>query len=172
MVYPMLYSDADGSFRGPDHLVHRAEGFNYYGGVIGLWDTFRAALPLQALVNPDIVSDYIQTFLEHYKYFGQLPIYTLAGNETFCMIGLPAIPVLTDCYFKDFTRFDADKVYEAMKVSLMRDTIGFPMRYFEGLINYKKYGYVPADIESEATARTLEYAYADWCMAQMAKVFG
>ena len=52
MVYPMLYSDADGSFRGPDHLVHRADGFNYYGGVIGLWDTFRAALPLLSTGQP------------------------------------------------------------------------------------------------------------------------
>lgn len=169
MVYPMLYSDIDGNFRGPDHLVHRAEGFSYYGGVIGLWDTFRAAIPLLTIVRPDIVSEYLQTFLEHYKYFGQLPYYTLAGNETFCMIGLPAIPVLADCYFKNIKKYDVKKAYEAMKVSLMRDTIGFPMRYFAGLINYKKYGYVPADLEAEATARTLEYAYADWCMAKMAK---
>jgi predicted alpha-1,2-mannosidase len=172
MVYPMLYSDVDNRFRGPDHLIHRAEGFSYYGGVIGLWDTFRAAIPLLIFSRPDIVSDYVQTFLEHYKYFGQLPIYTLAGNETFCMIGLPSIPVLADCYFKGIKNYDVSKVYEAMKVSLMRDTIGFPMRYFEGLINYKKYGYVPADIESEATARTLEYAYADWCMARMSEALG
>lgn len=88
------------------------------------------------------------------------------------MIGLPSIPVLTDCYFKNIKTYDVNNAYEAMKVSLMRDTIGFPMRYFEGLINYKKFGYVPADLESEATARTLEYAYADWCMAQMAKALG
>ena len=54
----------------------------------------------------------------------------------------------------------------------MRDTIGFTMRYFEGFLNYKKLGYVPADQEAEATARTLEYAYDDWCMAQMAKAMG
>jgi len=172
LVYPMLYSDADGNFRGPDHLVHHAGGFRYFGGVIGLWDTFRAAIPLLELIKPDVISEYVQTFLEHYKYFGQLPFYTLAGNETFCMIGLPSIPVLTDCYFKDLKNFEVEKTYEAMKVSLMKDTTGFSMRYFQGLINYKKYGYVPADIEAEATARTLEYAYADWCMAQMAKSLG
>ena len=137
MVYPMLYSDVDGRFRGPDHIVHRAEGFRYYGGVVGLWDTFRAAIPLQTLIEPDIISEYLQTFLEHYKYFGQLPFYTLAGNETFCMIGLPSIPVLTDCFFKSIKNFDVDKAYEAMKVSLMRDTTGYSMRYFQGLINYK-----------------------------------
>ena len=172
MVYPMLYSDVDSNFRGPDHLIHRAEGFRYFGGVIGLWDTFRAAIPLQTIIRPDIVREYTQTFLEHYKYFGQLPFYTLAGNETFCMIGLPSIPVLTDCYFKNILKYDINKTYDAMKVSLMRDTTGFPMRYFQGLINYKKYGYVPADLEAEATARTLEYAYDDWCMARIAKALG
>ena len=172
MVYPMLYSDTDGKFRGPDHLVHNAEGFRYFGGVIGLWDTFRAAIPLLTLIKPDVISEYVQTFLEHYKYFGQLPFYTLAGNETFCMIGLPSIPVLADCYFKGIIDHEAEKTFEAMKVSLMKDTTGFSMRYFQGLINYKKYGYIPADFEAEATARTLEYAYADWCMARMAKDLG
>jgi predicted alpha-1,2-mannosidase len=168
-VYPMLYSDVDGNFRGPDHLVHKADGFRYFGGVIGLWDTFRASIPLLTLLSPDIMSEYYQTFLEHYKYFGELPVYGLAGNETFCMIGLPSIPVMTDWYFKKIRKFDADIAYEAMKVSIMRDTIGYTMRYFEGLVNYKKFGYVPADLEAEATARTLEYAYDDWCMAQISK---
>jgi predicted alpha-1,2-mannosidase len=137
-----------------------------------LWDTFRAAIPLLTLIKPDVISEYVQTFLEHYKYFGQLPFYTLAGNETFCMIGLPSIPVLADCYFKGIIDHEAEKTFEAMKVSLMKDTTGFSMRYFQGLINYKKYGYIPADLEAEATARTLEYAYADWCMARMAKALG
>jgi len=172
LVYPMLYSDVDGRFRGPDHLVHKVEGFRYFGGVIGLWDTFRAAIPLLELIRPDIISEYTQTLLEHYKYFGQLPFYVVAGDETFCMIGLPSIPVLTDCYLKNIQNFDVDKAYGAMKVSLMRDTTGYPMRYFQGLVNYKKYGYVPADLEAEATARTLEYAYADWCMARMAEALG
>lgn len=171
-VYPMLYSDVDGSFRGPDHLVHKAEGFRYFGGVIGLWDTFRAAIPLLTLVSPDIMTEYFKTFLEHYKYFGELPVYGLAGEETFCMIGVHSIPVMTDWYLKGLKDFNADKAYEAMKVSLMRDTIGFTMRYFEGFLNYKKLGYVPADQEAEATARTLEYAYDDWCMAQMSKAMG
>ena len=88
------------------------------------------------------------------------------------MIGLPSIPVLADCYFKNIPKFDFNKAYDAMKVSLMKDTTGFPMRYFQGLINYKKYGFVPADLEAEATARTMEYSYDDWCMAQMAKGMG
>ena len=172
LLYPMLYSDEDGRFRGPDHKVHKANGFNYYAGVMGLWDTYRAAIPLLTLLRPDIVDEYIKTFLEHYKYFGQLPIWTLAGNETFQMSGIHSLPVITDAYLKGIRGYDVDKVYEAMKVSAMKDTIGYSMRYFVGLKNYKKYGYVPADLEMEATARTLEYAYDDWCMARMAQSLG
>jgi len=172
LVYPMVSSDVTGNFRGPDLQIHQAEGFQYYGGVVGLWDTFRAALPLLSFVRPDISKEYILTFLEHYKYFGQLPIWTLAGNETFQMLGLHAVPVITDAYFKNIKGFDIEKAYDAMKVSLLKDTIGYSMRYFVGLKNYKKYGFVPADLEAEATARTLEYAYDDWCMARLAKGLG
>lgn len=171
-LYPTLYSDVDGQFRGSDLKVHTANGFDYYGGVIGLWDTFRAAVPLLTLVKPDIANEYVQTFLEHYKYFGQLPIWTLAGQETFQMLGLHSLPVIADCYFKGIRDYDVEAAYEAMKVSAMKDTCGYSMRYFVGLINYKKYGYVPGDLEVEATARTLEYAYDDYCIAQLAKALG
>lgn len=171
-VYPMQYSDIDGNFRGPDHKIHNVTDFRYFGGVIGLWDTFRASIPLLTLVRPDIMSEYYKTFLGHYKYFGELPVYVLAGEETFCMIGVHSIPVLADWYMKGLKNYNAEEAYDAMKVSLMRDTIGFTMRYFQGFLNYKKLGYVPADLEAEATARTLEYAYDDWCMAQMAKAMG
>lgn len=171
-VYPMLYSDVDGKFRGPDFQVHQGDGFRYFGGVIGLWDTFRGAIPLQNLVSPGVMTDYYKTFMAHYNIFGQLPIYGLAGTETFCMIGVPAIAVMADWQLKKLRGFDSESAYDAMKVSIMRDTIGFSMRYFQGFINYKKYGYVPADLEAEATAKTLEYSYYDWCMAQASKDLG
>jgi predicted alpha-1,2-mannosidase len=88
------------------------------------------------------------------------------------MLGLHSIPVIADAYLKNIRGYDAEKVYTAMKTSLLKDTIGYSMRYFVGLKIYKKFGYVPADLEMEATARTLEYAYDDWCMAQMAKAMG
>ena len=168
--YPMLYSDVDGNYRGPDHNVHQASGFNYYGGVVGIWDTFRAATPLLTILRPDVANDYVRTLLDHYKYFGQLPIWVLAGNETFQMIGLPSMPVIADCYYKGIRNYDAEAVFEAMKQSAMKDVCGTSMRYFVGLKNYKTYGYVPADLEMESVARTLEYAYADWCIAQMARM--
>ncbi|NJK93654.1 MAG: glycoside hydrolase family 92 protein [Bacteroidales bacterium] len=123
---------------GPDLKVHQNKHHSYYAGVVGLWDTYRAAVPLLEIVKPDIANEYVQTFLEHYKYAGQLPIWTLASNETYQMLGLHSLPVITDCYKKGIRGFDAEKAFEAMKVTAMKDTTGFSMRCFVGLKNYKK----------------------------------
>jgi len=169
LVYPMLYSDVDGRFRGPDRKVHPSVGFPYYAGVVGFWDTFRAACPLLTILRPDVANDYVKTCLAHFDIFGQLPIWTLAGEENFQMIGLHSLPFIADCYYKGIRGYDANKALHAMVESACKDTCGFSMRYFVGLKNYKKYGYVPADLEMESVARTLEYSYDDWCIAQMAK---
>ncbi len=169
LKYPMLYSDVDGRFRGPDFNVHTCD-FPYYGQVVGLWDTFRAACPLLTILAPEVMNDYVRTLLEHYKIAGQLPVWVLAGGETYQMLGLHSLPVIADCYYKGIRNYDADEAFEAMKTSAMQDTTGFSMRYFVGLKNYKNYGYVPADLEMESVARTLEYAYNDWNVAQMAKM--
>jgi predicted alpha-1,2-mannosidase len=170
LMYPSLYSDVDGRFRGPDFKVHPAVGFPYYGQVVGVWDTFRAAVPLLTFLKPTVVNDYIKMFLEHYRIFGQLPIWVLSGEETFQMLGLHTLPIIADSYYKHIGNFNAEYAFQAMKKSAMKDTIGYSMRYFVGLKNYKKYGYVPADLEMESVARTLEYAYDDWTLAQMAKM--
>ena len=172
MLYPMLFSDVDRRFRGPDEQVHQAEGFDYYGAVIGLWDTFRAACPLAAVLQPDIMRDYVKTALEHYKYAGQLPIWTLSGMETYQMIGIHSMPLITNCYLNGIKEFDTKQALEAMVRSSMKDTCGYSMGYFVGLENYKKYGYVPCDLEMEATARTLEYAFDDEAVARFASLTG
>lgn len=170
LMYPMLYSDVDGRFRGPDFKVHASTGFPYYGQVVGVWDTYRAAVPLLTFLKPSVVNDYVKMFLEHYRIFGQLPIWVLAGQETFQMLGIHTLPIIADCYFKHIGDFDAEYAFNAMKKSAMKDTIGYSMRYFVGLKNYKKFGYVPADLEMESVARTLEYSYDDWSLSQMAKM--
>lgn len=171
-MYPMLFSDVDGQYRGPDHKVHSAEKFNYYGGHIGFWDTYRAAFPLLTITNPDVANDLVKTSLAFYKDCGQLPVLVVFGNETYQMTGLHVMPFLADCYKKGIRNYNANAVFEAMKSTAMRDTTGFSMRYFTGLLNYKKYGYIPADLEMESVARTLDYSYDDWCIAQMAKMLG
>jgi len=171
-MYPMLWSDIDGQYRGTDSRVHKTDGFNYYAGHLGLWDTFRALCPLLTLTEPAISNDLLRTFQAIYDDHGQLPVLIVAGNETYQMTGLHSMPIIADAYRKGIRGYDANRLFEAMKSSAMRDTTGFSMRYFTGLKNYKRFGYVPADLEMEATARTLDYAYDDWCIAQMAKMLG
>lgn len=172
LLYPMLGSDTDGRFRGPDAQVHQADGFDYYGTVVGLWDTFRAACPLEAVLHPEVMSDYVRTFLAHYQYAGQLPIWTLAGMETYQMIGIHALPVITNAWLNGVRGFDPQEALQAMVTSAMKDTCGYSMGYFVGLQNYKKYGYVPCDLEMEATARTLEYTYDDHAVSRLAALLG
>jgi predicted alpha-1,2-mannosidase len=171
-MYPMLFADVDGQYRGADIAVHQAKSFNYYGGHIGFWDVYRTAYPLLTLTHPEVANDIIQTSLAYFKNYGQLPVLVVFGNETYQMTGLHIMPVIADCYFKGIRNYDAELLFRTMKSTALRDTTGFSMRYFTGLKNYKKYGYVPADLEMEATARTLDYAYDDWCIAQTAKLMG
>lgn len=172
MLYPFLMSDVDNRFRGPDCQVHQTDGFDYYGGVVGLWDTFRAACPLLAMLNPEVANDYVKTLLEHYKYAGQLPIWTLWGIENYQMTGIHSLPVITNAYLNGVRDFDTRLALEAMVTSAMKDTCGYSMGYFVGLENYKKHGYVPCDLEMESVARTLEYAFDDYALARFAEAVG
>jgi predicted alpha-1,2-mannosidase len=172
LMYPMRSSDANGSYRGADGIIHQAVNYLHFSGVMGLWDTFRAANPLLTILNPPVANDYIRTFLSHYEQCGLLPIWVLYGNETLTMIGYHAMPVIADTYYKGIRNYDVTRVFEAMKASANRDSFGITMRQFTGTKNYKKFGYVPADLELESAAKTLEYSYDDWCIAQMAKQLG
>ncbi len=164
MVAPALFSDTDGRYRGSDsaRTVKQADGWNNYT-VYSLWDTFRAANPLFTLTQPERMPDLIKSMLVHYDEYGLLPVWTLEGCETNCMIGYHAIPVIVDAFMKGVA-FDYEKAYQAMKKSAMSD--------IRGLKNYKQYGYLPADLENQSVSQTLEYAYDDWCIAQMAKKLG
>jgi len=163
MLSPDLYMDVDGKYRGRDGCVHRADGFEYYT-VFSLWDTYRAAHPLFTIIEPERTDDFIRTFLAQYEQGGRLPVWELAANETDCMIGYHAVPVIADAYIKGIRGFDAGKAFEAMKHSALEDRFG--------LDSYRKLGYIPADREGESVSRTLEYAYDDWCIAVMAAELG
>ena len=160
---PNLYMDVNGQYRGRDMEVHQAEGFDYFT-LFSLWDTFRAAHPLFTLIEPERTIDFIKTFLAQYEQGGALPVWELSGNETMTMIGYHAIPVIADAYIKGIRDYDIEKAYEAMKHSSNLD--------HHGLKPYKGFGYIPVSLESESVSKTLEYAYDDWCIAQMAKELG
>lgn len=159
MVAPNLWSDVDGKYRGRDNKIHPDPGHDVYT-VFSLWDTHRALHPLLTLLEPKRTSDFINTFLLQYQQGGLLPVWELAANETDCMIGNHAIPVIADAYAKGIRGFDEKLALEAMMASANSD------RY--GLKWYRELGYVPADKEPESVSKTLEYAYDDWCIAQMA----
>lgn len=160
---PNIYADVDGQYRGRDMEVHQADGFDYYT-LFSLWDTFRAAHPLFTIIEPERTVDFIKTFLKQYDQGGLLPVWELSANETMTMIGYHSIPVIVDAYIKGIRDFDTEKAYEAMKHSAELDHLG--------LKAYREYGYIPVSEESESVSKTLEYAYDDWCIAQMAKELG
>ena len=161
MMQPNIAQDVDGKYRGRDNEIHVAEGFDYYT-VFSLWDTFRAAHPLYTLIDKKRTSDYINTFIKQYEQGGRLPVWELASNETDCMIGYHSVSVIADAMVKGIKGFDYEKAYEASKASAMRDVLG--------LEAYKKNGFISIDDDHESVSKTLEYAYDDWCIAQMAMI--
>lgn len=163
-IAPVTHSDAQGNYKGADHELHHANGFRYYS-TFSLWDTFRAVHPLATIIESEKRNaDFINSMLAHFDETGLLPVWALAGNETNCMTGYHAMPVLADAVLKGIDDIDANRVYEAMKVTSMQDE--------RDLKAYKKYGFIPSDKGGESVTKTLEYAYDDWCIAQVAKHVG
>ena len=170
MTAPSVFCDVNGEYLGADGKVHKGNFTNYT--TLSLWDTYRAAHPLQTLIHPEKQADIAQTFLNIYREQGKLPVWHLMGNETDCMVGNPGIPVLADLVLKGFfDRFEKsgywkNEAFEAMKTSAMLDE--------RGMKDLKQYGYLPFDTEgaNETVAKGLEYALADWCVAQVAKKLG
>jgi predicted alpha-1,2-mannosidase len=163
MLAPNLFMDVDGAYLGRDLEAHHAEGFEYYT-VFSLWDTYRAEHPLLTIIEPERTVDFLKTFIAQYEQGGLLPVWELAANETFCMIGYHAVPVIADAYVKGIRGFDAAAALEAMKASAMQDHFGLGL--------YREHGYIPSEGEGESVSKTLEYAYDDWCIAQMAGELG
>jgi predicted alpha-1,2-mannosidase len=161
MVQPNIAQDVDGKYRGRDNKVHNGEGFDYYS-VFSLWDTFRGAHPLYTLIEKKRTADFINTFLKQYEQGGRLPVWELASNETDCMIGYHSVSVMADAMAKGITGFDYEKAFAAAKHSAMLDHLG--------LDAYKRQGFISMDDEHESVSKTLEYAYDDWCIAQMAQI--
>jgi predicted alpha-1,2-mannosidase len=163
MIAPNLFMDVNGEFRGRDLQTHVANGFTNYS-VFSLWDTFRAAHPLYTIIEQQRTADFINTFLAQYSQGGRLPVWELAGNETDTMIGYHAIPVIADAAIKNIPDFDREKAFVAMKHSA-------ELKQF-GLAAYLDHGYISMEDDRESVSKTLEYAYDDWCIAEMARLLG
>lgn len=163
---PVIYEDVNGSYRGLDQNIHSSEGFTNYT-IFSLWDTYRALHPLFNLLQPARNNDMIKSMLAHYEQsvHKMLPVWSHYSNENWCMIGYHATSVIADALVKNSGNFDRK---QALKAAV--STAGVP--YFDGLGYYLQYGYVPDDKSHSSVSKTLELAYNDWCIAQIARING
>ena len=163
---PTIYMDVDGKYRGLDQNIHQAEGFTNYS-TFSLWDTYRALHPLLTIFQQKRTSDIVNSMLAHRRQsvHGILPVWSHQANENWCMIGYHAVSVIADAMIKDIGGFDVDEALEAMDASATYAP-------YDGIGDYMKYGYAPADLTSNSASKTLEYAYDDWCIARAAEKTG
>lgn len=163
---PNIYEDVTRQFSGLDHNVYKSSGFTNYA-VYSLWDTYRAEHPLLALIQAPRDADMINSMLAYYDQSVEhlLPEWALPSNETWCMIGYHAVPVIVDAYLKGVKGFDPNRAYEAVKTTAMN-------AHYDSVAAYDKLGWVPCDKENESVSKTLEYAFDDYCVARMAKALG
>jgi len=163
-IAPYRFSDADGMYKNFNHQPEKAEGYTHYT-LLSLWDTFRALNPLLALIQPTVEENIIHSMLAKYRQTGELPYWEISGNEGGSMIGYHAAVLMADALNKKIGNFDLNEIYDALKIVSETDR--------KGLGFYRKYGFVPTDLEESGTvSKTLEYSYDDWCIAQVAKMAG
>ena len=156
---PYYYSPYDGE-------IH--DGYMYTDN--GFWDTFRAVHPLFTLLYPEVSERVVQSLVNVYAESGFLPEWASPGHRG-CMIGNNSLSLIADAYVKGIRGFDTQKALEAMVHQT--EAQGEPLSV--GRNGYKEYfslGYVPYPDYYEATAKTLEYAYADWCLSVFASALG
>lgn len=163
---PSTYMDVDGQYRGLDQNNHQADGFINYT-VFSLWDTYRALHPLFNFIQPSRNADMVKSMMAHYdqSVHRMLPVWSHHANENWCMIGYHAVPVLVDTYIKGNLTMNPKPVLDAVVTSATNG-------WYDGLKYYMELGYVPEDKNGSSVSKTLEYAYDDWCIAEMAKKMG
>ena len=170
MIAPTIYNDVDGTYYGPDKKVHQADDWVNYS-TFSLWDTYRAAHPLFTYTEPERVNDMIKSFIAFYEQNNRLPVWNFYGSETDMMIGYHAVPVIADAYLKGIGDFDAEKALNACVATANLDS-------YRGIRLYKELGYIPYNVtdhynaENWSLSKTLEYAFDDYCIAEMAKKMG
>lgn len=162
---PNNMADVNGDYQATDLTIRNAPDKKHYS-TFSLWDTYRAAHPLYTLIQPERTADFINSMIRQYDTYGYLPIWQLWGDENYCMIGNHAIPVIVDAALKGIKGFDINRAYEAVKGSSLRIHPGSPFDLWE------KFHYIPENLQSQSVSITLEMAYDDWCVAQLARKLG
>jgi predicted alpha-1,2-mannosidase len=164
-IHPSLYQDVDGRYLGMDMKVHQAsQGFDYYH-VFSTWDTYRAAHPLYQLMEPALNTQFINSMLERYKIRGELPVWELASNETYTMIGSSSVPIVANAIVNGARGINRELAMQAVSDSLLAKQGNQDL--------FLQYKYVPSDkTGSRSVSRTLEFAYDNGAAAKMANALG
>ncbi|MEI6898809.1 MAG: GH92 family glycosyl hydrolase [Bacteroidota bacterium] len=166
LLAPSIYEDVDGNYRGIDQEIHQARNFTNYT-TFSLWDTHRALHPLLTLLYPNRTSDMINSMLAHFDQSPEkmLPIWSHHGNENWCMTGYHSVAVIADAWVKGVRGFDGKRALNACITTSNRT-------FYDGIGDYLKMGYVPDEKSGSSASNTLEYAYDDFTIAQLAKAVG
>lgn len=165
MINPSIYMDVDRQYRGVDGNIHTADDFDNYT-VFSVWDTYRAEHPLLGLLKPSRNTNMVKSMIHHQQQqaLGMLPVWSLMGNEGWCMTGYHSVTVLADAIVKDA---DIDKE-EALNAMVQTAT----NPYFPSVTDYMRLGYAPFDTDNTAASNTLEYSFDDWTIYAAAKATG
>ena len=177
---PREMSDVDGHYpQFAKGTIQTGNNRKFYGD-FSMWDTYRALHPLYTLIAPKQSADMMQSLVTMYEEGGWLPIFPCWNSYTAAMIGDHCSVALADAYVKGIRDFNAEKAYEAMRKNAFETPASFE-DYKNGmgrraLESYLKYGYIPLEDgvkeafhQDEQTSRTLEYAFDDFAVAQLAK---
>ena len=165
-IQPNTMSDVNGDYTGTDYTTRRMPQGQIYYSTFSLWDTFRAAHPLYMLITPEQNAQFVNSMLTHFDTYGYLPIWDLWGQDNYCMIGNHAIPVVADAVMKGLPGVDAERALKACVASATISHLGSPFELWE------QYGYMPEDKQTQSVSITLEQAFDDWCVAQLAAHLG
>lgn len=163
MIQPNIMSDVNGEYMAADYTARKVGDNETHYTTFSLWDTFRASHPLYTLLEPERVTDFVKSMIRQYEYYGYLPIWQLWGQDNYCMIGNHSIPVITDAILKGIPGIDVEKAYEAVYNSSVTSHPNSPFEVWE------KYGFMPENIQTQSVSITLEQAFDDWCVAQLAE---
>jgi len=162
-INPTTYMDVNGEYKGLDQNIHKAGTFTNYT-TFSIWDTYRALHPLFNIIQPKRNNDMVHSMMAHYRQFSMkmLPIWSHYANDNWCMSGYHSVSVVADAIIKG--NYSGDP-HEALKACV--ETAD--KRDYEGIGYYIDKGYIPAEKNGTSVSNTLEYAYDDWAIAQLAK---
>lgn len=162
-INPTLYTDVNGEYKGLDQNVHVAKGFQNYT-TFSLWDTYRAQHPFFNLMQPSRNNDMVKSMMAHFEQstVKMLPVWSHYANDNWCMSGYHSVSVVADAIIKGVYTGDPEAALAACITTSNR-------RDYEGIGEYIDRGYIPVEKSGTSISNTLEYAYDDWCIAQLAK---